>query len=415
MLHLLLILSSAQAYIKVPLKASYGSKTMSFPKSNFQLHGIISLAAVENIINLQYNAIFQIGTPPQSLSLLLDTGSSWTWIPSLTCKCHESDRFNHSSSSTYNDLSNKKTIQYGKGKVIGTESLETFRIDNLTSTNQRFILISKDYDLDGLESDGLLGLGFKELSNDIPTLVDNLKAQNQITNSIFSIYLNNINNSNSLESVFTIGGYDIETYGTGNNLTINIDTSYGFWLTSVDKIITGGKGKKSNYNAIWDTGTSLMTGPNDDVEAIFKQIMEKAEGCAIEEGYLICNCTQGNYKEFPDIKFIIENKPFTLTPDNYLFYENGYCFVLVSGRNDLFWILGQPLLREYYTVHDMDNKKMYFWKAKQNIADPLELNDVESRYFIYSNFIIPVSVVISGAYYIYHRRRQIHEYNYQVF
>ena len=79
-----------------------------------------------------------------------------------------------------------------------------------------------------------------------------------------------------------------------------------------------------------------MTGPNDDVEAIFKQIMEKAEGCAIEEGYLICNCTQGNYKEFPDIKFIIENKPFTLTPDNYLFYENGYCFVLVSGRNDLF-------------------------------------------------------------------------------
>ena len=76
MLHLLLILSSAQAYIKVPLKASYGSKTMSFPKSNFQLHGIISLAAVENIINLQYNAIFQIGTPPQSLSLLLDTGSS---------------------------------------------------------------------------------------------------------------------------------------------------------------------------------------------------------------------------------------------------------------------------------------------------------------------------------------------------
>ena len=414
MLNLIFILSVASAYIKVPLKASAGYKTISLPKLDIFSENSLSLAAVQNMFNLQYNAIFEIGTPPQSMSLVLDTGSSWTWVPSTNCSCHISNRFNSSSSSSFQDLGVNQILQYGQGKVIGIEALETFSIDNLTALEQKFILTTQDFELYGLESDGLLGLGFNELADYTPTLVENLKSQGQITRAIFSIYLNSINNNNSIESAFTIGGSDSETYGTGDMQTINIDTSYGFWLTIIQSIVTGNNTKKkSDSYGVLDTGTSLLMGPQYQVNSIFDGIKKKVKGCQYDSGFLLCKCNKGGYSKFPTITFNIQDIPFEISPENYVYFESGYCIPLVTGIQDSYWIIGQPFFREYYTVHDMDEEKIYAWRARKNSPGAQALHHEGQEYSFDSSILVPAGLLIAGIVYAY-RRRQINEYNYQI-
>ena len=64
MLNLIFILSIACAYIKIPLELSQKSDSSQED------------SAVARYYNIQYSAIFQVGTPPQPMSLSLDTGSS---------------------------------------------------------------------------------------------------------------------------------------------------------------------------------------------------------------------------------------------------------------------------------------------------------------------------------------------------
>ena len=76
MLNLLFIASIANAYIKIPLTALTIPSPISLSNQHPLLESSIIMPAIENYMNLQYTAIFNIGTPPQSMSLFLDTGSS---------------------------------------------------------------------------------------------------------------------------------------------------------------------------------------------------------------------------------------------------------------------------------------------------------------------------------------------------
>ena len=137
--HILLILV-CNAYIKIPIKATPGIQTYNFPNTISLHNNEINTVAVQNYFSLQYYAIIDIGTPAQSMSFVLDTGSSWIWIPSLECQCHQSDRFDAKSSSSYKNASISKTLEYGQGNVQGTLSSETFKIDSYKVIKQDFIL-----------------------------------------------------------------------------------------------------------------------------------------------------------------------------------------------------------------------------------------------------------------------------------
>ena len=155
MLNLIFILSIACAYIKIPLELSQKSDSSQED------------SAVARYYNIQYSAIFQVGTPPQPMSLSLDTGSSWIWIPSISCKCHQSkNAFNSSASSSYWDLGVNHVLEYKETekKVIGSLGLESFSISDFTADYQLFVLAFKDSGFDNLNSDGFLGLGFNLLS-----------------------------------------------------------------------------------------------------------------------------------------------------------------------------------------------------------------------------------------------------------
>jgi hypothetical protein len=108
---------------------------------------------------MQYYANISLGTPPQYLSVLFDTGSSYNYIPSVTCdsSCSGEDRYDGSKSTTFKSLDTVKTLTYGKGTTYGVMSSDTFTIgDLLTARDLQFVLSNRMEDKDGALSEGLM-------------------------------------------------------------------------------------------------------------------------------------------------------------------------------------------------------------------------------------------------------------------
>lgn len=70
-----------------------------------------------------YTIDIEIGTPPQSVTLIIDTGSTELWV-NPTCEtsgqpdyCESFSQFDYTSSSTINDTGYSNMLAYGKGNV----------------------------------------------------------------------------------------------------------------------------------------------------------------------------------------------------------------------------------------------------------------------------------------------------------
>lgn len=75
-----------------------------------------------NYMDAQYYGTIEIGTPPQEFTVIFDTGSSNTWVPSKKCHslaCYLHNRFDSSESETHESDSRDFVIRYGSGAVEG--------------------------------------------------------------------------------------------------------------------------------------------------------------------------------------------------------------------------------------------------------------------------------------------------------
>ena len=97
-------------------------------------------------------------------------------------------------------------------------------------------------------------------------LFDNLMKQKKLTRNIFSFYLNR--NMDKTESRLVVGGIDSSLYEGKIHYNKVVDQYY--WTIIADKILVGGEdlGICKKCKVVVDTGTSLITGPYDDLEKL---------------------------------------------------------------------------------------------------------------------------------------------------
>ncbi|XP_026188356.1 pepsin A-like [Mastacembelus armatus] len=321
------------------------------PMAKFSKYGIEPMT---NDADLSYYGVISIGTPPQSFSVIFDTGSSNLWVPSVYCSsseaCQNHNKFNPQQSSTFQWGGQSLSIQYGTGSMTGYLGSDTVGVGGISVSKQVFGLSQSEAPfMASMQADGILGLAFQSIASDnVVPVFDNMINQGLVSQSMFSVYLSS-NSDQGSEVVF--GGVDSNHY-TGQIAWIPL-TSATYWQIQMDSVTINGQtvACSGGCQAIVDTGTSLIVGPTSDINN-----MNAWVGATTDQyGDASVNCQ--NIQSMPDVTFTLNGNAFTISASAYVSQTSYGCNTgFGQGGSDQLWILGDVFIREYYAVFDAQNK-----------------------------------------------------------
>ncbi|XP_054420660.1 chymosin-like [Pteronotus mesoamericanus] len=328
--------------------------------SKYSKSGQVASEPLFNYLDCQYFGKIQIGTPPQEFTVVFDTGSSDLWVPSVYCKseaCQKHRRFNPSRSSTFRDLGEPLSIQYGTGSMEGILGSDTVTVSSIVDPQQTVGLSTREPGsvFTYSEFDGILGLAYPSLASEYSVPVfDNMMNKHLVAQDLFSVYLSR----NGQGSMLTLGAID-PSYYTGSLHWVPI-TVQEYWQFTVDSVTVDGVvvACHGGCQAILDTGTSMLVGPSSDILHI-----QKAIGATQDQfGMFDINC--GSLSRMPSVVFTINGKKYPLPPSAYTSQDQGFCMSGFQGDDSSEqWILGDVFIREYYSVFDRANNRVGLAKA----------------------------------------------------
>ncbi|KAH9957080.1 aspartic peptidase domain-containing protein [Russula dissimulans] len=302
-----------------------------------------------------------IGTPPQSFNVILDTGSSDLWVPSIDCdeSCKGHNQYDPHSSSSSRDLQEQFKIEYtDDSTVLGDQYSDDVHIGGLTACDQIFAAtthVSAEFNSTNLPGiDGIMGMAFQTISvNKKRPLFQTLFEEGKVAQPMFGLKL--AENGSEL----FLGGVNHALY-KGSITWVYLSAMnpapnpYSVWYVNFDYISVGGDPVVSPAYAIFDSGTSLIVGPL--VEA--KKFYEPIQG--IETSLTGTNQTVWaipcNFNS--TVAISVGNKEIKITPEIFVLPFNtssGDCIGSVMSITDInleFWIFGDTLLSLIYTIFD---------------------------------------------------------------
>ncbi|XP_056639535.1 lysosomal aspartic protease-like [Diorhabda sublineata] len=319
-----------------------------------------------NYLDAQYYGEISIGTPPQTFNVIFDTGSSNLWVPSSKCNilniaCQLHSKYNSEKSSTYKENGTNFEIRYGSGSLSGFVSSDNVQVGDIQVTNQLFAEAMEEPGLAFVagQFDGILGMGYPTISvNGITPVFNTMVEQNVVDQPIFSFYLNR-DAYGLVGGELVLGGSDPNYYK--GNFTYLPVSRQAYWQVEMDSINIGSETFCSGgCHAIVDTGTSLITGPTEEIEKL-----QKLVGTAFNiNGEAVIDCSK--LSSMPDIDFVLGGYTFTLTPEEYVIKEESLlidtCILGFMGLDvnidGPLWILGDVFIGKYYSEFDMGNNRV---------------------------------------------------------
>jgi hypothetical protein len=350
--------------IAAQLKRERDRRLLATP-ANVIIHNTYSTA--------QYFGIVSIGTPPQSFNVSFDTGSADLWVPNVGCSGYgcdgspyfdEKSKYNHSSSSTYVEDNEAFNTAYAAGKITGFVSIDDVTLaDGIVVNAQRFAEIQEAESVayGVAKIDGILGLAFSSISVDnIPTVFENAINQGKVDQPIFSFYFGDDGTGE-----LTFGGYD-ESKFEGDDLNFVDVTAAAYWQIDLDAVSAGDyntDGSEQTITAILDTGTTMFTGPKEEIE----QLAAAVGATRTEWGSYHIDC--GIVP--PDVTFTIGGVDYVIPGNKTVFHDPDSCTyafssaTLYPGAHSPDWTLGTLFMREYYTVFNYGEETIGFAKSKE--------------------------------------------------
>jgi len=324
---------------------------------------------ISNYLNIQYFITLKFGSNSEEFKLLVDTGSSWLWIPSSEFNGKKFLRKYMCLVSTGCSIldSELKTLNYGRGQVRGPLAQDTVCLSDSKHCiqDQKFILITDQAELNGIQGDGVIGLSPREYIDEHAMLLTNLKQQGIIKERVFSISLKDKRNKHD-NGELILGGIDQNI--VGERLIVYEElVSETHWTINLQGIALSKLGKERKdfgkyYQGMIDSGTSCIHMPWDLYEEFIENLFEMAEITPIKSTqnlrYFWCN--EKTFSKFPTLEFVIGGETFRISPESYIFYqEKDICFTMFQPAPIMnTWVLGDVFLRTVYTVFDLEKKKV---------------------------------------------------------
>lgn len=260
------------------LRGKYGISRRSIRRATSS-----SISITNQNIDSSYFASVNIGTPPQTFNIILDTGSADLWVADTGCtQCPRSTQlFDPTKSSSFQASNSGTTIKYGSGQVSGQIAQDAVSMGGFNISNQQFLAVNTLSS--GLLSGsvgGILGLAFQTIAATGAKPFWEAQADaGQLTTPEMSFFLTRFNGNTSATALepggtFTLGGTD-PTWYTGNIEFLNLNAA-SFWMLSVAGVTVQGNSVPittgNSALAAIDTGTTLIGGPTNDVRAIWNAV-----------------------------------------------------------------------------------------------------------------------------------------------
>ncbi|XP_068715614.1 beta-secretase 1-like isoform X2 [Montipora foliosa] len=279
-----------------------------------------------------------LGTPPQRLEFLVDTGSSNMAIAGPRCrdemdrKCEIETFYYPEKSSTSEDQHIPIETEYGKGAWSGDiyRDVVAFPGDGPRTTAE-FAVISheKDFFLRNSINEGILGLAYKSLAtDDVQPLYDQLVQDNKVPN-VFSLGLCN--------------GMDV----AGNDLGL-LPPSYS--------------------SAIVDSGTTDILLHPEVYSAVIAQL--KLRGPPVDERFWESYCVDTDPYQWPYITIYLKDTiggsfGLTVLGKHYVRKQDEF-YCLSIGAKQSGAVLGEVVMEGNVVVFDRANQRIGF--APSNIS-----------------------------------------------
>ncbi|KAI0476081.1 aspartic peptidase domain-containing protein [Xylariaceae sp. FL0804] len=361
-----------------------------------------------NLTGGGYYAQVSVGTPPQPVSLILDTGSSDVWILASNATLCSSQRlqtlygyclntYDASDSSTASLVSeNTFSIQY----VDGSGAEGNYIKDTIDVGGANISALQMGLAINTTIDSGLMGIGFpanEATKTQYPNLIELFVNQGLISSQAYSLYLDDLD---AQTGTILFGGLDKDKF-IGELKAIDIlptsgtDTYTSFSVTLSSFATTAGNGTVANYSqtvlpipVVLDSGTTLTYLPYSVTDELFDAFGAVDDSQSSGLVYVDCDYLNDGNLTF-DFQFAGGDGPTVRVPvdevvlDNIKGYEQlglvvpsnlpfqNVCSFGIQGTSERsgYYLLGDTFLRSAYVVYDLSAKQIALAQPNLNSTD----------------------------------------------
>ncbi|KAJ7643871.1 acid protease [Roridomyces roridus] len=317
-----------------------------------------------------YTMSVGVGSPATQYTLLIDTGSSNTWVGA--------DQ-KYTATSTSTDTRHTVNVSYGSGSFSGTEFTDEVTLaPGLVIQKQSIGVASTATGFNGV--DGILGIGPVDLTSGtvsststVPTVTDNLFSQGTIpVESIGISYIPTTDAGDVVNGELTFGGTDSTKFNGQIEFVPITSTSPASNYWGIDQTVTYGTDGStilSSTAGIVDTGTTLLMLATDAFQAY-----QKATGATLDNTTGLLTITEDQFDNLESLFFQIGDQTLELTANAQIWPralnstlggQEGQIYLITAdlGSNSgtgLDFIDGFGFLQRFYSVFDTTNNQVGF-------------------------------------------------------
>lgn len=325
-----------------------------------------------------YSTTVQIGNPAQEVEVLIDTGSSDTWVVSPQTKYEGQGQgptsfFDPAKSHTWSENGTSFDIKYGIGHTTGKWGTDTLRIGD-AEINNLSIGVAGTTDV----KQGIIGIGRPqaEITNREKKEYSNLPQklyESGATNSpAYSLYLNE---ANSDSGTILFGAVDHSKYsGKLVQMAVSHPAHYGVLLNEIRSDGRAAQNVMSKpRTAILDSGTTLSYLDQDSLRMLHEVLNANPSFAINQKYYTDCNITSHLILDFGNVEIQVPAYQFLTPIEGYVnaavaavAFPRNSCFVGIDSvpDNANYVLLGDNMIRSAYIVYDPENKMVALAQAK---------------------------------------------------